>query len=153
MTPHSSPTKALDVMMLPKIFTPDIAPSPRFSLDEIGDCFFTGGAAGGYGITLKAEYGRSFILGILNSKLCKWFISQTSPPMRGGWLSFESRFIKHIPIQTGSEAQETAVIERVEQILADPRGTSVTQLTAEIDQLIYEIYELTPGEIAVIEGA
>ena len=68
-------------------------------------------------------------------------------------MSFESRFIKHIPIQTGSEAQETAVIERVEQILADPRGTSVTQLTAEIDQLIYEIYELTPGEIAVIEGA
>jgi len=145
-------SQALDVMMLPKIFTPDLALSPSFSLDDTGDCFFTGGTAGGYGITLNAEYDWSYILGILNSKLCEWFINQISPQMRAGWLSFESRFIKHIPIQKASEAQETAIVERVEKILEDPGSASATKLVTEIDQLIYEIYELTPDEIAVVEG-
>ena len=48
-------TQALDVMLLPKIFTPDIAPGASFSLDETGEIFFTGGVAGGYGILVKSE--------------------------------------------------------------------------------------------------
>ena len=43
-------SQALDVVSSPKIFVPDIAPRASYSLDPTGKIFFTGGAAGGYGI-------------------------------------------------------------------------------------------------------
>ena len=92
--------KALDVMSLPKIFTPDLASQSSFSLDESGELFFTGGVAGGYGLLPKPEYSRKYLLGLLNSKLLEWFIHQTATQMRGGWYSYESRFIRSMPIRT-----------------------------------------------------
>ncbi|WP_048115474.1 Eco57I restriction-modification methylase domain-containing protein, partial [Methanoculleus sp. MH98A] len=91
--------KALDVMPLPKIFTPDLVSQVSFSIDETGEIFFTGGAAGGYGILIAQGCSQNFVLGILNSKLTNWFLQQFSTKMRGGWFSCEARFIKHIPIR------------------------------------------------------
>ena len=84
--------KALDVMPLPKIFTPDIAPRSAFSLDVTGEKFFTGGVSGGYGILALPEMPREYLLGLLNSRLLEWFIHQTATQMRGGWYSYEARF-------------------------------------------------------------
>jgi hypothetical protein len=144
--------KALDVMPRPKIFTPDLAPAPRFSLDATGESFFTGGAAGGYGILVKEGYDRSYILGILNSRLSGWFISQTATQMRGGWHSYEARFIRHIPIPNATDDQKQLIIDRVEKILANPAHSDVPRHEAEIDQLVYELYGLTEEEIALVEG-
>lgn len=144
--------KALDVISLSKIFTPDLAPSPRFSLDVSGEYFFTGGAAGGYGILVNSEHDRSYILGILNSRVSGWFIEQTATQMRGGWRSYEARFIKHIPIPTATPDQQAPIVERVEKLLADPTGPDVPRLEAEIDRLVYALYNLTEEEIAVVEG-
>ncbi|MDP2735953.1 MAG: Eco57I restriction-modification methylase domain-containing protein, partial [bacterium] len=55
-------SQALDVMPLPKIFTPDIASRSSFSLDPTGEVFFTGGVAGGYGILTAPELSREYIL-------------------------------------------------------------------------------------------
>jgi len=79
--------KALDVMSLPKIFTPDIATYSSFSLDRTGEIFFTGGVAGGYGILVSPEYSREYILGLLNSKLLNWVMKHTATQMRGGYFS------------------------------------------------------------------
>ena len=92
--------KALDIMSFPKIFTPDIAANSSFSLDDSGEIFFTGGAAGGYGILISENYSREYILGLLNSKLLEWFIHQIATTMRGGYYSYESRFIKNLPIRS-----------------------------------------------------
>jgi type I restriction-modification system DNA methylase subunit len=116
--------QALDVMPLPKIFTPDLSEVAAYSLDESGERFFTGGVAGGYGILVKPDISRPFILGLLNSRLLEWFIHQTSSPMRGGWFSFEARFIRHLPIKLidpkkKSEAKlEKEIVERVGKIQA-----------------------------------
>ncbi len=90
--------KNFDVISLPKIFTPDIAARSSFSLDEIGECYFTGGAAGGYGILVAPEFSREYILGLLNSRLLEWYLHQVATTMRGGWYSYESRFIHGLPI-------------------------------------------------------
>jgi hypothetical protein len=92
--------QALDVMPLQKIFTPDIAAHSSFSLDESGEVFFTGGVAGGYGILVLPEYTRKYILGLLNSKLLEWVIQHSATQMRGGYYSYESRFIRHLPLRT-----------------------------------------------------
>jgi type I restriction-modification system DNA methylase subunit len=114
--------QALDVMPLPKIFTPDLSQCAAYSLDETGERFFTGGVAGGYGILVKPDISREFVLGLLNSRLLEWFIRQTSTPMRGGWFSFESRFIRHLPIKLADPKSkretklEKEIVERVEAV-------------------------------------
>jgi hypothetical protein len=164
--------KALDVMPLPKIFAPDIAARASFSLDPIGDVFFTGGVAGGYGILVRPEYSRQYILGLLNSKLLEGFIRQSATQMRGGYYSYESRFIRHLPIHTlnlsnrDEKQQHNKMVALVESMLqlnkqlstlksAAQKGILQRQIEAtdrQIDQLVYQLYGLTDEEVALVEG-
>jgi hypothetical protein len=163
--------QALDVMPLPKIFTPDIAARSSFSLDETGDVFFTGGVAGGYGILVLAEYSREYVLGLLNSRLLEWFIYQTATQMRGGYYSYESRFIHNMPIRTinfsdpADKARHKLMVALVEQMLSlnkklataktdHDKTTMQRQIDAtdhQIDKLVYELYGLTDEEIGIVE--
>lgn len=52
---------------------------------------------------------------------------------------------------TATAAQQAPIVERVEQILADPTGPEVPRLEAEIDCLVYALYGLTDAEIALVE--
>ncbi len=163
--------KALDVMHLPKLFTPDIAPNAAFSRDETGDVFFTGGVAGGYGLLVRPEYSREYMLGLLNSRLLEWYVKQTATQMRGGWYSFEARFIRGLPIETCSlqdRAERTMhdkMVKLVERMLdlhkKLPKAKGATKTAIErrikatdrnIDQLVYELYGLSDKEIAIVEG-
>jgi len=165
-------SQALDVMPLPKIFTPDIAMRASFSWDETGEVFFTGGVAGGYGILVKEGYTREYILGLLNSKVLEWIIKQSATQMRGGYYSFESRFIRTLPIHQANladpadKARHDRMVKLVEQMLdlhqrlaaapddgAKQRLQRVVEATdAQIDALVYELYGLTPEEIALVEA-
>ncbi len=164
--------KALEVMPLPKIFTPDIAAHASFSLDEAGEVFFTGGVAGGYGVLVKPEYSREYILGLLNSKLLEWLIRQTATQMRGGYYSYESRFIRNLPIRTinfadpADKARHDRMVELVERMLslhkrlADariPRDKTMLQQQIDVTErqingLVYELYGLSEEEIGMVEG-
>jgi type I restriction-modification system DNA methylase subunit len=165
-------SQALDVMPLPKIFTPDIAAQSSFSMDDSGELFFTGGVAGGYGILPKPGYSRKFLLGLLNSKLLEWYIHQTATPMRGGWYSYESRFIRKLPIRLSDPSDKTftechdRVVQLVDQMLEAKKqlATARTErdknfyeskcatLDRQIDNLVYELYDLTPEEISIVEA-
>ena len=164
--------KALDVMPLPKIFTPDIAPRAAYSLDETGVVFFTGGVAGVYGILVKQRYSREYILGILNSRLMDWIHHKTATQMRGGWYSYESRFIRDLPIRVIDLADKTEkaahdrIVKLVDSMLALHKQLAAAKSAAqkailqrqieatdaEIDRLVYDLYGLTAKEIAVVEG-
>ena len=164
--------QALDVMPLPKIFTPDIAARASFSVDESGEVFFTGGVAGGYGILVLPEYSKEYVLGLLNSKLLEWMIRQTATQMRGGYYSFESRFIRNLPIRTlrlseaADKAHHDKIVSRVERMLdlhtklaAAKNPNDKTRLEREIeatdrqiDQLVYELYGLTEEEVKIVEA-
>jgi predicted type IV restriction endonuclease len=160
--------QALDVMHLPKLFTPDIAARSSFSLDETGEAFFTGGVAGGYGILVLPEYSREYILGLLNSRLLEWYLRQVATQMRGGYYSYESRFIRGLPIAIKDiEAQESLNISSlVESMLSLHRQLAAAQTPHEqaalkrmveatdheIDGLVYQLYGLTEEEIRIVEG-
>jgi hypothetical protein len=166
-------SQALDVMPLPKIFTPDIAARASFSLDETGEVFFTGGVAGGYGILVLLEYSREYVLGLLNSKLLEWFIRQSATQMRGGYFSYESRFIRNLPIRTinfddpADVARHDKMVALVERMLALHRKLAAAivppdkelyqrQIEAtdrQIDRLVYELYGLTEEEVGIVEEA
>jgi len=165
--------KALDVMPLPKMFTPDLAPRAAFSWDPSGECFFTGGVAGGYGILPSEGYEPEYLLGLLNSRLLDWVVKQTATSMRGGWYSFESRFIRDLPIAVpadsrgGGASEREAIVDAVrrllalsEQLRAIRTGQEAAQLQREfdavdalIDRLVYDRYGLIDNEIALVEAS
>jgi hypothetical protein len=98
---------------------------------------------------------------------------QTATQMRGGYYSFESRFIRNLPIRTVglSEADDRArhdkVVSLVDRLLELNKRLPVAknpndkiQLEREIettdrqiDQLVYELYGLTEEEIKIVEEA
>jgi type I restriction-modification system DNA methylase subunit len=166
-----SRSQALTVMNNPKIFVPDVANCSSYSIDMIGDKFFTGGAAGGYGILVKDSYSKKYVLGLLNSKLLEWYIINTSTEMRGGYFSFESPFIKPLPIRTvdldnpDDVAYHNNVITLVKLVLKlytelyeaktpNNKQRIQRQIDAtdkQIDKLVYELYGLTEDEINIVE--
>lgn len=164
-----SRNQALDVMPLPKIFTPDIAPCAAFSLDATGDIFFTGGVSGGYGIVVKPDYSREFILGLLNSKLLNWYNTRTSTQMRGGYWSSESKHIGKWPIcemNPANQSKRSQVAKLVKSIITVSEQAAVSKTAQDrrmltkqreiterkIDQLVYELYGLTLEEITLVQG-
>ncbi|KKG69941.1 hypothetical protein DU63_13065 [Methanosarcina mazei] len=163
--------QAIEVISKQKIFTPDLVSEVSFSYDSDGDFFFTGGAAGGYGIVTSDDYSKEYILGILNSNLVNWFLLHTSTKMQGGWFSCESRFIKHIPIHkidfSNSEdvVRHDKVVLLVKQMLEMNKKLDNSKLgsekemiqrriaatDAEINRLVYQLYDLTEEEIKIVE--
>jgi hypothetical protein len=122
-----SRAQALDLMPLPKLFTPDIAPTAGFSYDEKGEVFFTGGVAGGYGILATPPITPKFLLGVLNSRASDYFHHHIATKMRGGWFSYESRFIRNIPIPDSDETQRQIIETLVDHLLWLHRQPSVAQ--------------------------
>ena len=164
--------QALDVMPLPKIFTPDIALHSSFSFDDFGEVFFTGGVAGGYGILVFPEYNVQYVLGLLNSRLLEWYVHQTATSMRGGYYSYESRFIRSLPIylpdlsDEADSSRSAKLISLVDNILILNQKLIIATTSVEremyqgmidsidkqIDEQVYELYGLTEEEIKIVEG-
>lgn len=163
-----SRNQALDVISTPKIFTPDISPNASFAIDKTGETFFTGGVSGGYGIKVKQGINESYILGLLNSRLLDWFLKQISTPMRGGWYSYEAKFIKNLPIVLPNKTQQALhdeIVKLVNTMLHLQQQKQVSTLPGQLEQLeyhiqhtdnsinqkVYELYEMT-HEIKMVEG-
>ena len=61
-----------------------------------------------------------------------------------------------MPIKRISESQQKVFIDLVDDILAVKAANpaaDTTDLENEIDKLVYELYNLTEGEIAIVEGS
>jgi len=164
--------QALEVISKPKILTADLNPHANYCLDPDGSACFTGGAAGGYGI-LVPDNVRSYVLGLLNSRVLDWYLHQVSSTFRGGWFSYECRFISQLPIcpiafsKRREDARHGRVVQLAERMLslhkelesaktAYEKTVTERQIEAtdrQIDGLIYELYELTDEQIAIVEEA
>jgi len=165
-------TQALEVMCLKKIITPDIAPSASYCFDEEGKYYFSGGAAGGYGILAKASINPKYLLALLNSKLLDWYHHQLSTNFRGGYFSYESRFIKQLPIRTIDfnnsieKAIHDKLVSLVDRMLELHKKKTALPPSAErekiereiaitdekIDEIVYGLYGITDEERKIIEG-
>jgi len=92
--------------------------------------------------------------------------------MRGGYYSYESRYIRHLPIRSIdlSNSEDVALHDRmlqlVNQMLTLNEQLAIAKMSQEktpiqrqidatdrqIDQLVYELYGLTEEEIRIVEG-
>ncbi|RKU05778.1 type II restriction endonuclease [Candidatus Poribacteria bacterium] len=101
-----------------------------------------------------------YLLGLLNSK-CFTFVFRNY--YAGGHLGstgirFKSKFIKNVPIPPITDGNQHIVTEienKVDKILDAKRtapDADTSSLEDEIDKLVYELYNLTEDEVAIVEG-
>jgi hypothetical protein len=95
------------------------------------------------------------LLGILNSKMGWWLISKYCTAIQNGY-QLIWKYFSQIPIATGNDNVRQKISDLVNEILSikkqNPISASI-DLENQIDQLVYQLYELTEEEIKIIETA
>ena len=86
--------------------------------------------------------------------------------MQGGYIRFDIPYLKQIPIRTIDFSNPTDkqhhdnMVAKVETMLdlhkqkaaGEDVADAIRVLDAEIDALVYQLYDLTEEEIAIVEG-
>ena len=150
-----------------KLIFPDIATTPRFALDMTG--FY--GANTTYFIPRKDPY----LLGLLNSRIGSFYFSVVCAGLEGKteiYLRFFGQYLEGFPVRTINVSDSTdrehrdRMVQLVTQMLEAKEQLAAAQterdkafyeskcamVDRQIDNLVYELYDLTPEEIAIVEG-
>ena len=101
------------------------------------------------------ETSLKYVCGLLNSKLILNYVKERySSSSYNGGIVFTKEMINDLPLPS-DEVKKTKLVTIVDQILALKKQKSSADTSAlenEIDQLVYALYNLTPEEIALVEG-
>ncbi|MFM6183891.1 MAG: Eco57I restriction-modification methylase domain-containing protein, partial [Dolichospermum sp.] len=130
----------------PKIIWGEISDQPKFAFDDSN--YYAEATT-----FLMTGEKLKYLLAILNSKLSAWYFNQISTTTGMGTNRWKKYKIEMLPIKEPTETEELLLEKIVNQILtakkSDPKADT-TALEAEIDQLVYQLYELTAEEIQQI---
>ncbi|MDT8391632.1 MAG: Eco57I restriction-modification methylase domain-containing protein [Lentisphaeria bacterium] len=159
----------LTKMDAPKLIIQVTALKPTVMLDENGICMTGGGSGPFYGVRPKMEgMPLKYLLGMLNSKLFGMIIRAQSTDLRGGYIKFSKQYIETAPIAFSKNDPRNdrlvALVERMlelnKQLQAAKTAHDKTVLQrqidatdAQIDRLVYELYDLTDEEINIVEDS
>jgi adenine-specific DNA-methyltransferase len=93
------------------------------------------------------------LLGILNSKMGWWLISKYCTAIQNGY-QLIWKYFGQIPIAIGNNVGRKKIGDLVNEILfikkQNPEADTTT-LANQIDQLVYQLYDLTEEEIEIVE--
>ena len=95
-----------------------------------------------------------YLIAFFNSNLFKYAFKDNFPELLGGTRELSKIFFEQIPVKIPSPEQEKNFNERVDRILELKKQNptaDTTDLEAQIDKLVYELYDLTEEEIKIVE--
>ncbi|WP_366146305.1 TaqI-like C-terminal specificity domain-containing protein [Crocosphaera sp.] len=130
-----------------KIIYPNICKQNEFAWDEHN-----------YLVNQKAfiiSSDSKYLLGVLNSNVVMWLFTQLLAKLQNDFYEPSRIFMKHFPIPKATNKQDTEITEIVNKIIKIKNNnpdTDVSHLESEIDKIVYELYGLTPEEIAIVDG-
>lgn len=150
----------------PKIMTPDIAKGTQFTFDNC-NLYHTTTV---YSLSFNQNRRESplYFLGILNSPVMWFFLSNTGNILRGGYFRFKTNYLNPFPIPTvdfnnpKSVENHDRLVNLVKTMLDLKQRTPTTPLEKDqlnraidatskaIDQLVYGLYNLSNEEIELI---
>jgi hypothetical protein len=139
-----------DLFTQPKIIFPNLQSSNKFCFDESGT--YLNAPAVFLPISVKEKY----LIGILNSQVI-WYVLRNICVVRSsGYIEVKPQYFEQIPIPKISHRHQDILTQLVDQILnakkSDPNADT-TALETEIDQMVYQLYNLTAEEIQIIESS
>ncbi len=94
-----------------------------------------------------------YVLALLNSTLISYYKTKNSgSAKKDDFTQITLGDIRQLPIPKIEAERQTPFINLVEDIfIAKSRNEKTTKFDNEIDQLVYQLYELTEEEIKIIE--
>jgi len=157
-----------------RLRVPSVFETPKILTRKTADCIIAAYDSDGYyfeqtlhGIIAKIAFPKlEFILAILNSKLYEYYYRNIVYQAGTIFPQVRIGFLKQLPIY-GIDRKRSPEIEMhdrivsiVNQILSlnknsqtDHDYATIRECECQIDQLVYKLYDLTPEEIAIVEGA
>ena len=104
-----------------------------------------------FGITVTEE---PYLLGVLNSPVTQYLVSQSAATRQGGFLEYKPMYISPLSIPKPTDTQDACVTRIVDKILEIKRQNpkaDTRELERKIDEIVYKLYGLTEEEIQIIE--
>lgn len=139
----------------PKIFLREIALSPTAVYDDDG--YFCLNKA--YILLPKNDkVDLQYIVAILNSRLMAFYFEKKFGDIRvgGGYLQFKKQFSSKMPIlyfESNDICEKISSIStKIHEIKKGNIKCDTKELEAQIDNLVYQLYDLTEEEVAIIEN-
>jgi hypothetical protein len=103
-----------------------------------------------------------YLLAFLNSKLCYFYFSLICNSSGMATIQWKKFALEKVPVIKLSGEKQKPLINMVDEILSITKSTDyqtnetkqakVKELEKQIDQMVYKLYDLTPEEIAIVEG-
>jgi restriction endonuclease S subunit len=107
-----------------------------------------------YNIIIKDKsFDTKYVLAVLNSKLMQNIWKEIYPEQKDVFPRLKKEQLVEIPIPIVSFEQQKQITKIVDQILVEKKknpNADTSALEREADQKVYELYGLSPEEIAVI---
>jgi adenine-specific DNA-methyltransferase len=120
-------------------------------------------------VIISNELNHKFLLGVINSKLTNFYYHQINPEVGEALAEVKKTHVEQLPIpllKKEDKKSHDEIIKHVdlllklnEEIKNEKLQSNIEQLKQRIEhsedkinQLVYELYELTPEEIAIVEG-
>ncbi len=108
-------------------------------------------------ILLRREFESHYryALALLNSKLLNWYYANCFSNNSDLTVNISKTFLEQLPFVLPDKRAQ-GIFDAVDHILAAKAVNAeadTSMLEKEIDQLVYQLYGLTPEEIAIVEGA
>lgn len=130
-----------------KIVYPIISGEPRFTLNN--NSYYTNDKC----FLITGNINLQFLTAVLNSKLSFWYLRQIGSLLGSGGFEFRKIYVEQLPIPKISKSAQQPFIDIVDKILiAKGQNQDTTKLEAQIDNMVYQLYNISANEIAIIEG-
>jgi adenine-specific DNA-methyltransferase len=102
----------------------------------------------------KSEIDILFYLGILNSKLLFWYFQNINNEFDQLFPKIKVKEFNSLPVPSIEYASEeiSSIVSNILGLKARDKKYDISQLENQIDQLVYQLYELTEEEIKIVEG-
>ena len=105
--------------------------------------------------TYKRRLDIYYVLGVVNSRYIESAYNALVKEAGRVFPQVKLTHVKKLPMAIADKSEQRKISDLVKQILAAKKRTpeaDTTALDREIDRLVYQLYDLTPEEIAIMEG-
>jgi len=140
----------MKILFTEKILTPFNSFSASYAYDTERNFIFSAGVSGAYGIVLKNDAGISYeyLTALLNSAVLDNYLKAISTALRGGYYSYENKYIKQLPIYIPNKKDKDKYsfcikIEEMQKKIISEKTMSEKDkifLESKIDELVEVLY-------------
>lgn len=103
---------------------------------------------------IKNNFDLKFFIAILNSKLLHYYYANIykGTHVAGGYLHYLIGYLYSLPIAEPTKKQQSDIVALVEKVLKTTNELEYAKLDKQIDQKIYQLYDLKKNEIDLVNN-